>query len=203
MFDLTSFGAGAVASGLLVLTATNWFGSRRLRSIEAGHARQLANSKDEGRALAAAVRESPEWRDAMDREFQRGRIEGGEAGMAGFKSSPEFEMTLALEHAKGKAAGTEEERGKLKISTHPFVETRETFLSSETDVGYELQIFYDGLPIGSPAKHVSVHNVKSKDENITKALEIVTSSLNLLAGAHARVPVSVEQPKRTRVPRKK
>lgn len=134
-------------------------------------------------------------------KIEHAALEAAEAAIQKFKSSDEFNALLSAEHAKGVQAGAEEERARFNITYTPIVIDHENFWSHKVDVGYDMQIFYAGFPIGEPTRRITHHQEKSKDENINKLLSTATNTLDLIAATatKSRIPVTVNRkPNRTK-----
>lgn len=145
----------------------------------------------------------PEYTANLQLRIDYARSEAAELAIQNFKLSDEFNALLSIEHAKGKTAGAEEERARFNITYTPVVIDHENFLSHKVDVGYDMQIYYAGFPIGEPTRRITHHQEKSKDENINKLLNAATDMLDLIAdkATKSRIPVTVnKRPNRTKAP---
>lgn len=136
---------------------------------------------------------SEEFRAVLAMQFESGRAQGSTKSLNDFKTSDEFNLLLSAEHAKGKLSGAAEELEKFHITYTPVLVDHETFFIHKIDAGYDMQIHYAGFPIGVPTRHITSHQEKSKDENITQALKIVGSALEIAATAATKqkIPVTV------------
>jgi hypothetical protein len=136
---------------------------------------------------------SEEYRALLALQFEAGKAQGSTESLADFKASEEFNLLLNSEHAKGKLAGAAEELEKFHITYTPVLVDHETFFTHKVDAGYDMQIHYAGFPIGEPTRRITNHQEKSKDENITRVLEMVGKALEIAAAAATKqkIPVTV------------
>lgn len=105
---------------------------------------------------------------------------------------------LDVEFRKGLEEGEKRAMGKFAITYQPIVEITENFLKRTADVGYMMQMFFNGLPFGDPMKRITNHEEKFKDDNLKYLVDSVTSTLNniMLMADPIGIPVKVnEKPK--------
>lgn len=118
------------------------------------------------------------------------------------RQSEGYEAILAREYARGKCDGAKEELAKFQITYTPVLVEGDNFFKKSTNVGYEMQMYYSGFPVGEPTRRITHHSEKSKDENINKIIDLVKDNLELIATAAGKhkIPVTVNK-KPSRVPK--
>jgi len=144
---------------------------------------------------------SDEFKALLALEFEKGKNEGALNALVDYKASDDFSALVDFHHQQGKMAGAAEELDKFHITYTPIIDDHETWYSHRVDVGYDMQIHYAGFPIGSPARHITHHQQKSKDENINRLVGVVAQTLEIAAGAASKhkIPVTVAKaPKRAK-----
>lgn len=79
---------------------------------------------------------------------------------------------LKNEYLKGKIDGSVEELDKFNITYQPYTRAKEEYLGIKktAEVGYEMQIFYSGFPIGDPTKRTTHEDVKFDQAVIDKIM---------------------------------
>lgn len=120
---------------------------------------------------------------------------------AGEKKGYEKRSEEQNSYLQGKIDGGREELEKLTISYEPFVDIHENFFRKSVDAGYQLQIFYNGMPLGDPTRRVVRHNEKFKDENVKQILDQVNEIIRTISktGNSKGIPVRTsESPNRSR-----
>ena len=88
---------------------------------------------------------------------------------------------LEINYIKGFDAGKLEERKKLSISLTPKMEIRDNFWKRTAKSGYELQVIYDGFPIGNPQYKDTEIYEKFKDENLKYAIDKANETVTTIA----------------------
>jgi hypothetical protein len=140
-----------------------------------------------------AFTSSPEFQFQQDRAFESGRQEGLKHARTEFKSSDENALALQLRYEEGLRDGAEQELQKFHITYTRVQIENDNFFQNTVDIGYDMQIYYSGLPIGEPTRRITHRDQKAKDENIIKLLETVDKALETIIAVNAklRVPISV------------
>lgn len=88
---------------------------------------------------------------------------------------------LEKSFSDGHKAGMAEERKKLNIRLTPKMEINDNFFKKTALTGYELQVTYDGFPIGS-AQYNNLEKIeKFKDENLKYAIDKVNETVIIIA----------------------
>lgn len=156
---------------------------------------RLAQARAETDRRAADVAEqalqtfkhSPEFAALLDLKYREGHQAGSAEGVERLQQSQGYEAVLAVEHAKGKAAGAAEERERWALCYTPVTVDDDGFFSHTVEIGYETQLFYNGMPVNDPVRRVIETVKKSKDENIRAALDLAHKATDLaIAAAAAR-----------------
>lgn len=109
------------------------------------------------------------------------------------KNSEGFNALLENQYLRGKIAGACEELGKFDVRYSVVTVEHDNFLKSTFDAGYEMQLFYSGLPVGEATRRITHHGEKSKDENVMKIVGVVEKILETLANNAGKynIPVTV------------
>jgi hypothetical protein len=97
------------------------------------------------------------------------------------KESDDYKNNLENNYLKGKIDGAKEELEKFTFNYEPYVDIFETYFRKTVEVGYQIQIFYNGMPIGDPTKRVVKHNEKFKDENVKHLVDQVNETIKSIA----------------------
>jgi hypothetical protein len=92
----------------------------------------------------------------------------------------EFKALFEVEFLKGIEEGEQRAMNRFSLGYDPFVEIKDSFFMHTADVGYTMQIFYNGLPLADPMKRVLNHDEKFKEENLKYLVDSVTNSINNL-----------------------
>lgn len=116
-------------------------------------------------------------------------------GIREHKDTEEFKALLEVEYRKGVEEGEKKALGDFGLSYEPYVEVTDTFLKRTADIGYMMQMFYKGLPIGDPMKRITSHEEKFKEDNLKYLIDTVTGTLNNIMhmAAPLGIPVKVSQ----------
>lgn len=205
MPDYSSLAATAAATATITYLITKHLLERKYkyrpeRALEGEKSPYSHNDQSEA-LLTRQKNSTQEYAATLQLQIEHAQLEATKAAIQNFKSSDEFNALLSIEHAKGVKAGEEEERARFNITYTPIVIDHENFWSHKVDVGYDMQIYYAGFPIGEPTRRITHHQEKSKDENINKLLNAATNTLDLIAATatKARIPVTInKKPNRTK-----
>ena len=92
-----------------------------------------------------------------------------------------FNNKLEINYLKGFDAGKLEERKKLSVSITPKMEIRDNFFKKTAYTGYELQVIYDGFPIGNPQYKNTETYEKFKDDNLKYAIDKANETVIIVA----------------------
>lgn len=86
--------------------------------------------------------------------------------------SPDFLARLNNEYLRGKDAGSKEELQRFSIIYEPFQEVAEEYmgLRKRAELGYSIQLYYSGLPIGESTRKTTHKNVEFDEKRIDKLL---------------------------------
>ncbi len=107
------------------------------------------------------------------------------------KESDDYKNNLENNYLKGKIDGAEEELEKFTLIYEPFIDVFENFFRKTVEAGYQMQILYQGLPIGDPTKRVTKYEEKFKEENVKYLVEQVNETVKSIAqlGISKKIPV--------------
>ncbi len=112
--------------------------------------------------------------------------------------SADFLARLNNEYLRGKEDGRNEELGKFSIIYEPFQDIAEEFmgLKKRAELGYSVQLYYSGLPIGEPTRKITHQNVEYDDRKIDKLMnsELMGSLNNIYSDLHFKLPRPAFQP---------
>jgi len=82
-----------------------------------------------------------------------------------------------LKFLKGKEAGQKEERKKIEIQIIPRIEVEDGVFSKTLMTGYDIQVKYDGLPIGG-TQYIRENTIeKFKDENFKYIADLLQKTV--------------------------
>lgn len=83
----------------------------------------------------------------------------------------------------------------LTLSYDPFVEVKEGIFKKTAVSGYQLQIYFNGLPMGDPTRRVLNKEEKFKEENLQYLIEQVNGVLQTIVelATPAGIPVKIAQ----------
>lgn len=81
-------------------------------------------------------------------------------------------LRLRDEFNRGAESGRAEELAKFSISYEPFSELHEEWMGMKkrARLGYDMQLSYNGLPVGHQARYVTHSNIEYNQENIDRLL---------------------------------
>ena len=184
-------GLGGALFGYLI----SWLMAKRdLIEIKAQAERK---SVEDIKLALLEYKSSPEMTALLDLRFRDGHQAGSSEAINQYKKSEGYEALFSLEHAKGKEVGIEDERNRWQLTYTPIVINDEGFFSHTIETGFEMQIFYAGLPINAPLRHITGHHKKSKDDNINKFLDIADKAVDIAVtiASKNKIPVSVRKPR--------
>lgn len=134
-------------------------------------------------------------RAILEAEYSRGKVDGvremqEKNQLLDSAKSDGLKATIELEYLRGKVDGAREELEKFQITYIPVVEEEDSLFSHKFDAGYEMQLSYAGLPVGDPTRRITSHKEKFKDENVNKAIDLVTKLLESRTGQF-KIPATV------------
>ena len=111
------------------------------------------------------------------------------------KESDDYRINLENNYLKGKIDGSEEELSKFTLIYEPFVDVFENFFRKTVEAGYQMQILYQGLPIGDPTKRILKYEEKFKEENIKYLVDQINETVRTIAGQEIskRIPVQTSE----------
>lgn len=86
--------------------------------------------------------------------------------------SPDFLARLNNEYLRGRDDGRKEELEKFSIIYEPFQDVAEEFMGikKRAELGYSVQLYYAGLPIGEATRKTTHTNIKFDEERIDKLM---------------------------------
>lgn len=97
------------------------------------------------------------------------------------RESDDYKCNLENNYLKGKVDGAAEELCKFTIIYEPFVDIFENFFRKTVEAGYQMQILYQGLPIGDPTKRVTKYEEKYKEENVKYLVDQVNETVKSIS----------------------
>jgi hypothetical protein len=98
---------------------------------------------------------------------------------------------LEINFIKGKEFGILEERKKINIRLTPKMEIKDNFFKKKATTGYELQVTYNGFPIGNPQYNNLEKIEKFKDENLKYTIDKVNQTILTLADMYMEKQLEV------------
>lgn len=121
-------------------------------------------------------------------------------GIQDYKKSDEYKALNEIEYLKGIEEGEKKALNRFAIKYDDYERTTETFFNKKIDIGYTMQIFYDGFPIGEPMVRIVYHNEKFKDENVKYLVGKVQETIQQiqLQAATRGIPVLVNEKKKSK-----
>jgi len=159
----------------------------------------VAKTTEAARLALLEYKSSPEVVALMDLRYKDGHQAGSAEAIRVYKSSEGYEALMSVEHGKGKIAGMAEEKEKWVLSYTPVLISDEGFWSHTVEMGYDLQLFYSGMPVNQPIRHISHSEKKSKDENIQKFVSMAEGLVEVAASIAAKQKISVAKNALTKI----
>lgn len=86
---------------------------------------------------------------------------------------------------KGKELGEKQNIERFNVTYTPYIERNDSFFFAKAEVGHQMQLFYNGLPIGQPNKTILKSDIKFKEENVNILREMITNSIKEVAATYA------------------
>jgi hypothetical protein len=110
-------------------------------------------------------------------EFTKSLQKIQKKAISDYKSDDGYQAMLTKEYLMGKMDGEKEERLKFCIQYSPYTEEYDSLFKHRIDVGYEMQLFYQDMPIGVPTRRITAHHEKFKEEYLEKLIGKVFEEL--------------------------
>ncbi len=120
---------------------------------------------------------SGEYEAILKNEFYKGKKEGFEEALKEYKESPEYQKVIENEFRRGKENGQKEELAKFSIKYDTWNDYNDGFFKQHYIDGYNMQLFYNNLPIGVPTSRVLERKKKFKEENLKYLVEKLKSAV--------------------------
>lgn len=117
----------------------------------------------------------------LEREFEKGKEAGRIEAHKTSTPNDIVELKLESEFQKGKDAGRSEELSNFTLTYEPFAESIEEYmgLKKRSTLGYHMQIYYSGFPIGHQTRYITHTNIEYDEKRIEKLLNSeVASAIN-------------------------
>lgn len=99
------------------------------------------------------------------------------------KTSEEYQALLEREYLHGKADGAQSTIAKFVLSYEPFIEIEDNWWKKKATSGYQLQIYYEGLPVGDATRRIVQKEEKYNEANYKNMVEFVLKILSCIAAA--------------------
>jgi hypothetical protein len=131
--------------------------------IEHEYSKGFDNGKQEALLKYKA---SADFEAIINNEYYKGVKEGVEKALQEYKESPEFRAIKENEYRRGEKDGEMSTLKKFEIRIDTWVDYKDSFFNSYYTDGYNLQLFFNKLPIGDPTKRVLKKKKKFKEENL-------------------------------------
>ncbi len=128
-------------------------------------------------------KDSLEFDAILKNEFHKGRKEGIEGALKEYKESPEFLAIKANEFSSGEKKGEQTTMSKFKIKYDIWQDYDDGFFTTHYIDGYNMQLFFNNLPIGDPTKRVLKKESRFKKEN----LEFLLNELHRAVGVYIQL----------------
>jgi hypothetical protein len=94
------------------------------------------------------------------------------------KETEEFKALLEVQYLRGVDEGGKLTMNKFSLKYEPFVEIKDNYIKRTAEIGYYMQLNYDGFPIGDQMKTVTNYEEKFKEENIKYLVDTVIITIN-------------------------
>jgi hypothetical protein len=100
---------------------------------------------------------------------------------------------LENQYLKGQIYGEQETLKKFTLLYEPFVEVSEGIFKKSAVSGYQLQMYFNGLPLGDPTRRVIKKEEKFKEENMKYLIEQVYGTIQKIVeiATPAGIPVKI------------
>lgn len=140
------------------------------------------------RAYAAGVKSGYDKRENEEYKIIREEI-------SRHRESEDYKNVLENSYLKGRLDGAREELERFTINYEPFIDIYDSYFRKTFEAGYQVQIFYNGIPVGDPTRRVVRHREKFKEENVKLLMEQVNSAIGTIAQSVASkgIPVKTSQ----------
>lgn len=99
------------------------------------------------------------------------------------KASEEYHALLERAYLHGKADGVTAAIAKFVLSYEPFIEIEDHWWKKKATSGYQLQIYYDGLPVGDATRRIVQKEEKYNEANYKYMVEFVLNILSCISAA--------------------
>lgn len=140
----------------------------------------------------------------LEREFEKGKEIGHSDERKNSTKNDLVELKLQSEFQKGKEAGKLEELSNFTLTYEPFFEITEEYmgLKKRSTLGYHMQLFYAGFPIGHQTRYVTHNQIEYDKERIEKLLNSeVASAINTVIQLAATKGMKAKSlPRKEKVP---
>ncbi len=140
------------------------------------------------RAYASGVKSGYEKRG--NEEYKKIREE-----ISKHRESEDYKNVLESSYLKGRLDGARDELERFTINYEPFLDIYDSYFRKTVEAGYQVQIFYNGIPVGDPTRRVVRHREKFKEENVKLLMEQINSAISAIAQSAASkgIPVKTSQ----------
>ena len=160
-----------------------------LKGIEQGKKEALKNYKD-----------SLEFEAILNNKYYEGRKHRIDEALKEYKESPDFKRVLENEYRRGKEEGQKVELRKFSIKYDTWVDYDDGFFSSHYIDGYNMQLFYNNMPLGDPTRRVLTSNKKFKEENLRYLVDnlkyAVEKYIQISSGVGIPTQLLTQEPKK-------
>jgi len=137
------------------------------------------------RAYAAGVKSGYEKRS--NEEYKQIQEE-----ISKHRESEDYKNVVENSYLKGRLDGAREELERFTINYEPFIDIYDSYFRKTVEAGYQVQIFYSGIPVGDPTRRVMRHREKFKEENVKFLTEQINSAISTIAQSAASKGIPVK-----------
>lgn len=110
---------------------------------------------------------------SVELDFEKQKRQLVEEAKKSVASGEEFANRLLNEYLRGKEDGQKLELQNLTIVYEPYQDLIEEYggLKKRVEIGYDMQLYYSGLPIGQPTRRPTHKNIEFDKERIDRILD--------------------------------
>jgi hypothetical protein len=107
------------------------------------------------------------------------------------KESQHFKTEMEKNYLEGKKDGERDALEKISIQYEPVIKIKDGFFRKKVTSGYQLQIFYNGFPVGDPTVRILQNEEKVKEEHIKLIMDKIDKRIDDIVNLSARFNIQV------------
>lgn len=109
----------------------------------------------------------------------------------------EYDAMFNSVYRKGVEDGEKKALSRFSIKYDDYEKTIDSFFNKKVNIGYTMQLFYEGLPIGDQMVKIIYHNEKVKEDNVKYLVETVQETIQQIGmqASTKGIPVMISNKK--------